>query len=386
MPAKTRAELEKQSKRDKLPPEAVAGIKEALKSKDLPPEARVELEKQLKEALPSEADTKSTERRKIRICRRRLALNGKSFEEEKRRATTTIARYNSETIPKCRRIRLPPPWFQARAKEKLGEHGTNVQLFLVTLFKTTWPYMDALLHPLFAFVLKILYIRRHIFYIDHLVYALHIHAFAYVAIMVNVAATMGLNRIAPGALAGFDHRTSLVHFRSPDFHVDSPRLSAGLVLQHLQILRRRIRVPHRPQHGGRNHSPDHAGPAMKLRAIASCDKERSKMHRAARILLSIVILLGAFAFTSCESVPSGIQESRMAITQQIQSEPPGNYFIGRRYYKRDYKIWGYVRRPGEPWASAQLVMLNEKKKLAPDREHLNFGEDNNYEYRLVRLL
>ena len=121
---------------------------------------------------------------------------------------------------------------------------------------------------------------------------------------------------------------------------------------------------------------------MKLRAVASCDKERSKMHRAARILLSIELLLGVFVFTSCESVPSGIQESRVAMTQQIQNEPPGNYFIGRRYYKRDYKIWGYVRRPGQPWTRAQLVMLNEKKKLAPDREHLNFGEDNNYEYRL----
>ena len=57
--------------------------------------------------------------------------------------------------------------------------------------------------PLFAFVLKILYIRRHIFYIDHLVYALHIHTFAYVAIMLIVAATIGLNRVVPGSLAGW---------------------------------------------------------------------------------------------------------------------------------------------------------------------------------------
>lgn len=106
------------------------------------------------------------------------------------------------------------------------------------------------------------------------------------------------------------------------------------------------------------------------------------MRRAARILLPIGLLLAVFVFTSCESVPSGIQEARVAMAQKIQSEPPGDYFIGRRYFKRDYKIWGYVRRPGQPWSSAQLVMLNEKKKLAPDREHLNFGEDNNYEYKL----
>jgi hypothetical protein len=28
------------------------------------------------------------------------------------------------------------------------------------------------------------------------------------------------------------------------------------------------------------------------------------------------------------------------------------------------------------------VMLNEKQKLAPDREQLSFGSDNNYEYKL----
>ena len=70
------------------------------------------------------------------------------------------------------------------------------------------------------------------------------------------------------------------------------------------------------------------------------------------------------------------------MAQQIQAEPPGDYFIGRRYYKPDYKFWGYIRRPGQPWNTAQLTMLNEKLKLAPDREQLSFGSDNNYEYKL----
>ena len=30
-----------------------------------------------------------------------------------------------------------------------------------------------------------------------------------------------------------------------------------------------------------------------------------------------------------------------------------------------------------------MVMLNEKEKLAPDRERLAFGSDNNYEYKLT---
>ena len=201
LPAKTRAKLEKQLKRDKLPPEAVAGIKEALKSKDLPPEARAELEKQLKEeALPAEAATKVDEASKDRNL---PPAAGAEIEKVLKKKAPNDDNDSPLQFGDDSKVPTNPTarWFQARAKEKLGEHGTNVQLFLVTLFSNL-PYMMLCCIPLFAFVLKILYIRRHIFYIDHLVYALHIHAFAYVAIMVNVAATMGLNRIAPGALAG----------------------------------------------------------------------------------------------------------------------------------------------------------------------------------------
>ncbi len=105
--------------------------------------------------------------------------------------------------------------------------------------------------------------------------------------------------------------------------------------------------------------------------------------RALRSLLfTEVILIGSF-FAGCESVPQGIQQARIAAAARIQAEPPGDYFIGRRYYKPDYKFWGYVRRPGQPWSTAQLVMLNEKLKMAPDREQLSFGNDNNYEYKLT---
>lgn len=93
------------------------------------------------------------------------------------------------------------------------------------------------------------------------------------------------------------------------------------------------------------------------------------------------VLLVTFFFTGC-AIPEGIQQSRVDLTQKIQAEPPGDYFIGRRYFKPDYKFWGYVRQPGQPWSTSQLVMFNEKFKLAPDREQLSFGSDNNYEYRL----
>ena len=93
-------------------------------------------------------------------------------------------------------------WIEARAKEKMGEHGTKMGLFITTLFSNL-PYMMLCCIPLFALVLKVLYIRRRLFYIDHLIYALHIHTFFYAAVMLIVLATIGLTRFAPGAVAGW---------------------------------------------------------------------------------------------------------------------------------------------------------------------------------------
>ena len=77
-----------------------------------------------------------------------------------------------------------------------------------------------------------------------------------------------------------------------------------------------------------------------------------------------------------------LQAARLAQRQAIAHESPGHYFIGRRYFDTNYKFWGYLRRPGEPWKDARLVMLNEKQKLAPDREIRQFGFDNNVEYKI----
>ena len=106
------------------------------------------------------------------------------------------------------------------------------------------------------------------------------------------------------------------------------------------------------------------------------------MRRASQLSLAGTLLLSAVLLGGCETIPQGIQQARVEMSQHIAAEPAGDYYIGRRYYKPDYKFWGYVRRPGQPWSTAELVMLNEKQKLAPDRERLEFGSDNNYEYKL----
>jgi len=90
-----------------------------------------------------------------------------------------------------------------------------------------------------------------------------------------------------------------------------------------------------------------------------------------------------FAFAGCDTTQVRARsEARYAASAAIAAEAPGDYFIGRRYYKKDYKFWGYVRRPQQPWSTAQMVMMNEQEKLAPDRAQNNLGMDNNYEYKL----
>lgn len=67
---------------------------------------------------------------------------------------------------------------------------------------------------------------------------------------------------------------------------------------------------------------------------------------------------------------------------EIRSEPAGAYFVGRRYFKSDYKFWGFVRASGQPWSTAKLVVMNENQKLTPDRYSGKLGSDNNVEYKL----
>ena len=90
-------------------------------------------------------------------------------------------------------------WLEARAKEKLGADGTKSQLFLET-FRSNVPSMMLCCVPLFALILKLLYVRRRRFYVEHLVYALHIHTFIYVAVVVVTLVKLGSEKILPAPI------------------------------------------------------------------------------------------------------------------------------------------------------------------------------------------
>jgi len=102
-----------------------------------------------------------------------------------------------------------------------------------------------------------------------------------------------------------------------------------------------------------------------------------------KIFARCLLISALFVLAACETAEQKeVKQERQVMNDNIKKELPGNYFIGRRYYKKDYKFWGFIRSPGQSWATAKLVMLNEKQKLAPDRAIDKIGSDNNYEYKL----
>jgi Protein of unknown function (DUF3667) len=177
----------------KLSPKDRAELEADLKKEDLPPAAREKLEALLREPSPSPAPSPQTTTPSPSPAPK-TDKQKQEFGKVGERPFVVFDQAKSTTPFES--------WIEARAKEKMGEHGTKMGLFISTLFSNL-PYMMLACVPLFACVLKILYVRRRIFYIDHLIYALHIHTFAYLGIVLIVLATIGLNRIAPGPVAGW---------------------------------------------------------------------------------------------------------------------------------------------------------------------------------------
>ncbi|MEY5026645.1 MAG: hypothetical protein RLZZ244_2173 [Verrucomicrobiota bacterium] len=99
-------------------------------------------------------------------------------------------------------------------------------------------------------------------------------------------------------------------------------------------------------------------------------------------LLALALLGCATGCQTTRSTASAQRMARIRMQSEIPLEPKGDYFIARRYYKVDYKVWGYIRKPRESWSDARLVMLNENQTLAPDRAAHAIGSDNGYEYKV----
>lgn len=100
-----------------------------------------------------------------------------------------------------------------------------------------------------------------------------------------------------------------------------------------------------------------------------------------------LVLFSLLLLCQCDSTNSDCRA--LAVREaEIAQETPGNYFVGRRYYVPHTRFWGYIRKPGESWRGAKLVIMDESLVHNPDRGYeppvkgATFGSDQNVEYFL----
>ena len=62
---------------------------------------------------------------------------------------------------------------------------------------------------------------------------------------------------------------------------------------------------------------------------------------------TIVLILAAAALllAGCQTTEDPFTQSQVLLNQTIANEPAGDYFIGRRFYRKNYFFWGYIRQP-----------------------------------------
>ncbi len=119
-----------------------------------------------------------------------------------------------------------------------------------------------------------------------------------------------------------------------------------------------------------------------------------KVFLTTSILLLVTGLVSSCTTTSTGTSTSGILSSSVASipavqarNAQIATEPAGSFYYGRRWYTDGTRYWGYLRRPGQTWLDAKLVIMDESSMKQPDRlpEVGNgplHGYDHNYEYKI----
>lgn len=102
----------------------------------------------------------------------------------------------------------------------------------------------------------------------------------------------------------------------------------------------------------------------------------------------LLLLLTALLASCATSGGGGNSQAEIARRAEIAAEPRGDYWVARRYHLDHTHFWGYVRRPGESWDKARLVVVNERFCKIPDRlpeapsSGNAYGYNHNYQYLL----
>lgn len=100
------------------------------------------------------------------------------------------------------------------------------------------------------------------------------------------------------------------------------------------------------------------------------------------------IMAGCLLLCQCDSLQNDCKQIALR-EAAIAQETKGDYYIGRRYYIPVTRFWGYLRRPGQSWREAKLVMMDESIQRTPDRgweppaKGAVYGTDQNVEYAIT---
>ena len=107
-----------------------------------------------------------------------------------------------------------------------------------------------------------------------------------------------------------------------------------------------------------------------------------------KCISGLCALLVSLLLMQCNSLRSDCEQIALR-EKEIAAETRGDYYIGRRYYIPATRFWGYLRRPGESWRTAKLVMMDERTVRCPDRgpedplPNPTVGKDANVEYTIT---
>jgi hypothetical protein len=135
---------------------------------------------------PAQADTAQTSST-VGMADSALAASGSSFlgSPEQRAEWAREIRKNPDAV----NVEFGDPETQTRLERllrlKVAEALQNPHDFVGSMIDQA-PYVMFLMLPIFAFLLKLLYIRRSRLYVEHLIFSLHLHAFAFFAFTVGI--------------------------------------------------------------------------------------------------------------------------------------------------------------------------------------------------------
>lgn len=95
-------------------------------------------------------------------------------------------------------------WFKQRLKKWEGRKDADVIRELKAGAISNVPYALFMLLPLFALMTKVIYVRRGMYFGEHMVYALHIHAFTFFALL--------LMALTPETVSGLVFVTVMIYY------------------------------------------------------------------------------------------------------------------------------------------------------------------------------